>query len=588
MRRFGRYLLVDRIASGGMADVHRAKHVGIRGFSRTVAIKRVHRHLAERQRFVRMLTDEAKIASRLIHPNIVQIFDLGEEEGVPYIAMEYVSGRDLFRVLERLILDRRRFPWPLATRVAAEMCAGLQFAHDFRAFDGEPLEIVHRDVSPRNVILSFAGEVKLTDFGIARARDREEHTEHGLIKGKIRYISPEAAVGKHVDHRSDLYSLAVVLVEMLTMGPLRTGVNDLAVLEEARSGTIDRGRLASLPPRLRAALEKALEPDPTRRYGSAREFRSAILGAVDESAVPMSQAETAAFMQDLFAGDVLAEQERDVAVETMLAERARKLGTEPPVRPARRPERPVDDLVTVAPAEPSGPADAEGNLRHTSLVRLLHELADARVTGRLDLRREPVQKTLFLETGHPVFVLSNVESELLGEHLVAQGLLTRIRHGEVLDLAARRGIRFTEALLALEILPPHQLYRALAEQIRDRILDLFTWPAGTYALFHDTGAPDSGLPLNLRTYTLIHQGVQDRVPLVTVRRATAGHERQRLATTDADMPADLHLSGRQQRILRAIESESPTLSALVRQEKDEEQILRLVYMLVEIDRLQFT
>ncbi|MCJ7753460.1 MAG: serine/threonine protein kinase, partial [Thermoanaerobaculales bacterium] len=173
MERFGRYILVDKISSGGMADVYRAKVVGIRGFTKTVAIKRIHPHLMERKRFLRMFTDEAKIASRLVHPNVVQIYDLGEADGLPYIAMEYVPGRDLFRVLQRLINLERRCPWRLATKIVTDVCAGLQFAHEFRSPDGQPQEIVHRDISPRNILISYNGEIKLTDFGVARARDRE-------------------------------------------------------------------------------------------------------------------------------------------------------------------------------------------------------------------------------------------------------------------------------------------------------------------------------------------------------------------------------------------------------------------------------
>ena len=234
MERFGKYILVDKISSGGMADVYRAKVLGIRGFTKTVAIKRIHPHLLERTRFLRMFTDEAKISSRLVHPNIVQIYDLGEADGTPFIAMEYVAGRDLFRVLQRLGSLDRRCPWRLATRIVTEGCTGLQFAHDFRSPDGQPQEIVHRDVSPRNIIITYTGEIKLTDFGVARARDREEHTEHGIIKGKVRYLSPEAAYAKHVDRRSDLFSLGIVFGEMLLMAPLRTGDNEMAMLLDIR------------------------------------------------------------------------------------------------------------------------------------------------------------------------------------------------------------------------------------------------------------------------------------------------------------------------------------------------------------------
>ncbi len=279
MESFGKYVLIDHISSGGMADVYRAKVQGIRGFTKTVAIKRIHEHLLERTRFLRMFTDEAKIASRLVHHNIVQIYDLGEVDSMPFIAMEYVSGRDLYRVLKRLAAMNRKFPWRLATLVISEVCTGLHFAHEFRSPDGQPQEIVHRDVSPRNIVLSYDGEVKLTDFGVARARDREEHTEHGVIKGKVRYISPEGAKGEEVDRRSDIFSLGIVLAEMLTMAPLRDAPNEMVMLLDIRKGNFDRGRIDELPESLRTVIDRAIATDPDDRYPTAAAMRDDLLVA---------------------------------------------------------------------------------------------------------------------------------------------------------------------------------------------------------------------------------------------------------------------------------------------------------------------
>ncbi len=603
MKRFGKYLLVDRISSGGMADVYRAKLVGIRGFTKTIAIKRIHPHLAERRRFLRMFTDEAKIASRLVHPNIVQIYDLGEEEGVPYIAMEYVAGRDLYRVVQRLVAMDQRCPWPLAIRVVSEVCAGLSYAHAFRTLDGQPQEIVHRDISPRNILISFSGEVKLTDFGVARARDREEHTEQGVIKGKVRYISPEGASGLAVDGRSDLYSLAVVLAEMLTMAPFREAANDMAMLLDIRQGRYNGSRLTELPPGLRGVIERALQPDPDRRYPDAQAFREELLAQSDGDARRMTEAQLAEFMQDLYTDDIRKERESESLADLQALDStptaagaptgagpnplnvfssgeaghhplALHLPNGPHVRPLMPlPERPEPDL--------------EGDLLQVSIPRLLHRLQEAGETGRLDLLRSPVQKTLFLEDGEPCFAVSNVEREFFGEYLVARGALTREQHAAILDLAARQGLRFMEASLVRHALSPNQIYRYLADQVRDRILELFSWTGGTYAFYRGVAPPEPGMPLNLRTHTLIHEGVQDRVPLVVIRRAMEGVLRHRLRRVNGQLPADLQLSGRQQRILRTIDAEQPTPELLIRREKDEEKTLRLLYMLHQIERLEF-
>jgi serine/threonine protein kinase len=580
-------VLVDRISSGGMADVYIGKAVGIRGFSRTVAIKRIHPHLLERQRFLRMFSDEAKIAAKLVHPNIVQIYDLGEEDGVPYIAMEYVPGRDLYHVVQRIVDRGHRCPWSFATRVVTEVCDGLQHAHDFRSVDGRAQEIVHRDVSPRNILISYKGEVKLTDFGVARARDREEETEHGVIKGKVRYISPEAAAGHQVDRRSDLYSLAIVFAEMLTMVPLRTAANDLAMLVAIRQGDIDRTKLDSLPAAIAHVLDRALSREPERRYPYAAALRDAILTAAGGDAVPMTQDELEAFMIDLFADGLRREKQRERRAEKILTE-ATDEESRPPLQPladARdRPPGPAAPPSAYEPQERPVP-QFEGDLVQISFARLLYRVASDQSSGQLDLRQDPLLKSLYLEHGNPVFSVSNVERELFGEHLVSHGVLTRAQHSETLDYAALEGLSFLDALLRLDYLEPHEAFRYLGEQVRDRILDLFTWTRGFFAFYPGVEAPSLGTSLNLKTYTLIYEGVMERVPLVVIRRALGHVDDKKAVVVGGTVPAELVLSGRDQRMVKAIESDGLTSAQLIKREGSEERILRLLYLLREVGRI---
>jgi tRNA A-37 threonylcarbamoyl transferase component Bud32 len=603
MERFGRYILVDQISSGGMADVYRAKVVGIRGFTKTVAIKRIHPHLLERKRFLRMFTDEAKIASRLVHPNVVQIYDLGEADGLPYIAMEYVPGRDLFRVLQRLINLERRCPWRLATKIVSDVCAGLQFAHEFRSPDGQPQEIVHRDVSPRNILISYNGEIKLTDFGVARARDREEHTEHGIIKGKVRYLSPEAAYAREVDGRSDLFSLGIVFAELLLMEPLRSGPNEMAMLLDIRKGEFDRNRFKPIPKPLRTVLNKALEVDPDKRFPTALDFAVELANRFDADSTPMSEAEIATFMRALFDDDIVAEEARDKEVELELRAKADQFEIDLPradaveVTKVRRlnplnifADRGAGPVAVPAlgiedhrPAKPT----RVGSFQEISLVRLLHEINEGRISGILDFHRDPIKKSIEIEAGNPVFANSNVESELFGEYLVAQGALSREQHAEVLDFAARKGLRFSEALLELGACTSNELFQQLSGQVRNRILDLFSWISGRFELFVDAPVAKTGLPLNLRAHTLIHEGVQERMPLVVIRRFMDGNLNQWVVRLPGAIPADLQLSGRQQRILRSIEGNEIKVAELIRREGDEEWMLRLLYMLHQIRRVMF-
>ncbi len=214
-RQFGRYLLQQRLGRGGMAEVFRATVDGPGGFSRPVAIKRILPEYSQDEWFTRMIADEARIVSRLAHPNIVQILDAGEVDGSWYIAFELVDGTDLFQLLQRIYSRGQALPQAYACHIAAEVAAGLDHAHSRRDEHGQPLGIVHRDVSPQNVLLSWLGEVKLGDFGIARARQRTSETQAGTIKGKIYYMSPEQARGETVDHRSDLFAVGILLYETL-------------------------------------------------------------------------------------------------------------------------------------------------------------------------------------------------------------------------------------------------------------------------------------------------------------------------------------------------------------------------------------
>jgi len=616
MRRFGKYLLFKKISSGGMADVFAAKATGFRGFTKTVAIKRIYPHLLDRDRFLRMFTDEAKIASRLVHPNIVQIYDLGQEDGVPYIAMELVPGRDLHMLLYRLSQEGGALPIHLVCYIISEVCEGLHFAHEFRDLDGEPQSIVHRDISPRNILISFDGQVKLTDFGIARARDREEHTEHGLIKGKVRYISPEAARGREVDRRSDIFSLGVVLAESLTLEPFFDGANQIEILLAIRDGTIDRQRLLKVPVELRGVVERALSPEPEGRYATAAEMALDIRQAID--GLRPAQGELAAFMGDLFASIIAKEREEQRKVEQVLAQHPSLLETRDTVLDAELADllasmpMPVDTLVEEAPDEgpvllplddleqldPSPVAKAqpssleldlkpviEGDLARESLTHLLHRLARSRLIGRLDVRRDPVLKSVFLVDGEPVFAVSNVEAELFGEYLTSRGLLTPEQHAQAVGRAEKHTLRLIDVLLELELIQPHELFQHLADQVRERILDLFGWPSGKFAFYKDQQPPEAGVPLRLRTLALVHEGVLGRVPFPVIRQRLEP-VRQTAFRLAGPLPSELTLSGREQRIVRAIEAIGTlTLTELVRQERSEEQVLRLIYLLTEIEAL---
>ncbi|MCA9527127.1 MAG: serine/threonine protein kinase, partial [Myxococcales bacterium] len=273
--QFGRYILLERIAIGGMAEIFRAKAPGLGGFEKVLAIKRLHPRYSQDADFIEMLIDEARITVELAHSNIGQIFDLGKVEDHYFIAMEYIEGRDLYRVMKRLRERHQQFPFDAAAYVAMECCAGLDYAHRKRDGRGRPLHIIHRDVSPQNVLISMEGDVKLVDFGIAKAALRAYETESGIIKGKFYYMSPEQARGEHLDHRTDIFSLGIVLYEMLTGDLLYKDDDEVTLLSKVRRADIapPSTMRPDLPPALERIAMRALARDREDRYPSAQHMQ---------------------------------------------------------------------------------------------------------------------------------------------------------------------------------------------------------------------------------------------------------------------------------------------------------------------------
>ena len=269
---YGNYFLVDKIAVGGMAELFRAQQRGVQGFQKIVAIKRILPHLVDNEDFVTMFIDEAKLAAQLTHPNIVQIFDLGKAGNSYYIAMEYVNGRDLRTLLRKAKEYGKPFPEAVAAFVTMKVASALDYAHRKRGFDDRELKLVHRDVSPQNVLISTEGAVKLVDFGIAKAATKASHTVAGALKGKLLYMSPEQALGQPLDNRSDLYSLGLVLFEMLTGERCFQADSEMGVLEKVRMGKIGDLRAINpeISPEMADLVSQALHKSVDQRYASAR------------------------------------------------------------------------------------------------------------------------------------------------------------------------------------------------------------------------------------------------------------------------------------------------------------------------------
>ncbi len=331
---FGKYYLIDRIATGGMAEIFKAKSFSTAGFEKVQVIKRILSHLSDNEEFVTMFIDEAKISVSLQHANIVQIYDFGKIRDNYFIAMEWIDGKDIKQALRKLAHRRKLLPEEFAVFIAHETCKGLDYAHKKTDLRGNPLAIIHRDMSPSNVLVSYSGEVKIADFGIAKAEMSQYDTKDGVLKGKFEYMSPEQARGDTVTQQSDLFSAGIILYEMLTGRRLFKTDSEIKTLEKIKAVDIKPPSSVNpnVPQRLDDIVMKALTADLDKRFRDARDFQQELLEYMYPSTPPTIQRSMAMFMEELFSEERADETERmehgsNIAQE--LHSRAPELNLEP-------------------------------------------------------------------------------------------------------------------------------------------------------------------------------------------------------------------------------------------------------------------
>ena len=308
--RFGKYLLVAKLASGGMAQLYRGKILGDQGFEKFIAIKQILPHLAEEKEFLSSFIDEAKLAALLHHQNIVQIYDFGSAEGAYFITMEYLFGKDLRVIAQKSKEKNLPFSIEHCLFIISRICAGLDYAHQLKDFQGKPLNIIHRDVSPQNIIITYEGDVKIVDFGIAKARSRSTITQVGMIKGKVAYMAPEQASGKNIDSRSDIFPTGILLYEMLSGKRMFTG-DTLQILAKVSRAEFDppETAISNLAPKLYKILHQALAKDPEQRYQSGGEMLADLEECMFELFLRPTARGLAQYMKDLFKEEIIAEEQ---------------------------------------------------------------------------------------------------------------------------------------------------------------------------------------------------------------------------------------------------------------------------------------
>jgi serine/threonine-protein kinase len=312
---FGRYQLLKRLAVGGMAEIYLAKLTGVQGFEKLVVIKRILPNLATEQRFVQMFLDEARLAASLNHPNVVQIFELGEEQGTFFIAMEFIAGQDLAALMRATREPGSELPLEIGARIIADAAQGLHYAHTLKDMRGQPQNLVHRDVTLSNILVTYTGQVKLVDFGIAKAESQQQKTQGGGLKGKYAYMSPEQILGRPLDGRSDVFSLGICLYELLVCRRLFKRDNELTIINDILEGEVPppSSIRPDVPEALDAIVLKTLEKEREKRYQSAQELQHALEAWLRTQPTQPGTAEVGDFVSLAFA-------EKEAAYQRLLAQ----------------------------------------------------------------------------------------------------------------------------------------------------------------------------------------------------------------------------------------------------------------------------
>ncbi len=613
-KQIGRYNIIDRLAVGGMAELFKATLTGDHGFEKLVAIKKILPHLAKDQNFVEMFIDEARITAQLDHQHIVQVFELGTDSDTPYIAMQFVDGVDVLALLRECARTQIRLPPDIAALIARDVLDALDYAHNAVGVGGRSLGIIHRDISPGNVLLSWRGDVKLTDFGIARAAERRHKTEAGTLKGKYGYMSPEQVSGQEIDARSDLFSVGILLAEMVMARRLFTSTNDLDILLMVRDARLDRMHkyAAEFPVELRVLTTRALQRRAEDRWQSAAQFRDALdewlrrttkitsrdlaafVGKVinaptaDLEGVPRASSEGGGEERGLSGPMTRMSHARAEADAAKARAEFEGIPTGDLGSPDSSGVMQVgeDDVVGEAVEMPSGPKEI-GDVREYPVLRLVYRLAKQKGTGMLSLEgRAGMLKEAYLLDGQPLFVSSNVESERLGSFLIQQGALTPPALQRALAVMHHFGGRLADTLVGLDILDPLEAYRLLAKQVAAKLMETFSWQKGKYSWTPRHPNPWKARSLHLDSFRVVGAGAAQLTEALVddwlatnrdafvVREQVQDHELAQFGLGEALPRVHSMLDGR---------TRLGALGAKVRSPEARLNLMRLTYLLVQTD-----
>ncbi|MCB9591224.1 MAG: protein kinase [Sandaracinaceae bacterium] len=570
---FGTYTLRERVGVGGMAEVFLALEPRAAGAPRSVVIKRMLPHIAAEPRSALMFEEEARLGALVEHPNVVRVLGSGTAESKPFLVLEHVPGPDLAALQAALRSEGTGLPLPLALFIARELLAGLHAVHEATDASGAPVGIVHGDVTPSNVLVSVHGDVKLSDFGIAQAKLRHAFPQAaaaGRTKGKLGYLAPEQVRGDASDRRADVFAAAAVAAELVIGTPLFVGGSELAVLLAVREAKVDRLRAFAddMPEGLLEVLLAGLARDPAERIPTAAALRVALdryaegppaqhreeLGRIVERVAGIHRevsdepvtADVVTIeppLDDYVVirpnGTALGPLTFAQLVEAVTMGRVRpddriRLGSGPP-----RPLRDIGELAGHLPVDADGGARSARVPMGSAFVDALARRAAQKASGVWICQRGDARKDVYLVDGVPEFVSSNLPSELLGEFLVARGVLERTELDMALAVLPRFDGRLGDTLAALGLIEPVELFQHIAAQVREKLLDLFTWEEGHAEFKADARPAERYFPLSLDPWRLLGDGIQRRLEAGLEHRVFAEHMLDSLGRTRTPIPDGL-------------------------------------------------
>jgi len=637
---FGDYTLIKKIGKGGMAEIFLA--TPIRSPQFLVVIKKINPELVEDKHYITMFLDEARLMSCLMHPNIIQILDVGEVEGEYYICMEYVHGKDLLTIIEHCAGAGIRIPEDIALHIMLELLEGLDYIHNVKGPDNQELKVIHRDLSPSNIMISLDGEVKIGDFGIAKAALQKNVTRAGYIKGKVGYMSPEQVEGKRLDHRTDVFVAGLVLYEIFTQKMYYNIDNEFEALKAMREAKLKSREelLQYMSPGLIDILYKALKKNPDERFQSAVEFASALMQYMIENRLSTDAKILAAFMHSLFPTDeTLLAQIHNVSTKSSAfihspppkkkesKQRANlqfylkdRLGRVvgpfsvesliniiriyniPPGTLASTDNKnfkPLEQFPVLLDAFQESPEDKtgifsrnpqyKGYLREVPVTKLFYRFASAKVTGKLILQNGEIRKSVYLRDGVPEHIDTNKREELFGEMLLAKKIITRASLNISLKEQEKSHRKIGDILIEKGYLKPADLMKFLIEQMRIKYFDLFNWVDGTYEFYAHLITKNVTNPLGTGAFALISEAVRERMNFSIIEETLKPYSTRKIVFLNNSVikPEGLRLTSEEMKILA--EMDKMTLTGLCKKFRltPDELIYRLVYLLYQTELIEF-